>query len=84
MPFFRKKPVRVEAVQWSPELPHPAVKVTAPQRGSIEPRGIMHTKHGHVFVSPGDWIIAELDGDGFYPCKPDIFSATYEPCGSAE
>ena len=29
---------------------------------------------------PGDWIITEMiDGSGFYPCKPDIFEATYEP-----
>jgi hypothetical protein len=29
-------------------------------------------------VSPGDWIIRGAHGE-FYPCKPDIFEATYEP-----
>ena len=31
---------------------------------------------GHI-VSPGDWIIKGVQGE-FYPCKPDIFAATYE------
>lgn len=31
-------------------------------------------------VCPGDWILPELsDPTKFYPCKPGIFSATYEP-----
>lgn len=32
---------------------------------------------GHV-VCPGDWIITGVKGEN-YPCKPDIFAATYEP-----
>ena len=32
---------------------------------------------GHV-VCPGDWIITGVKGER-YPCKPDIFAATYEP-----
>lgn len=32
--------------------------------------GVMHAK-------PGDWIIRDVQGE-FYPCKPDIFAATYE------
>lgn len=32
---------------------------------------------GHV-VCPGDWIITGVAGE-HYPCKPDIFEATYEP-----
>jgi hypothetical protein len=31
----------------------------------------------HV-ASPGDWIIKGVQGE-FYPCKPDIFAATYDP-----
>jgi hypothetical protein len=27
---------------------------------------------------PGDWIIRGVQGE-FYPCKPDIFAAIYEP-----
>lgn len=32
---------------------------------------------GHT-VCPGDWIITGVKGER-YPCKPDIFEATYEP-----
>lgn len=30
-------------------------------------------------VCPGDWVITEMsDPSKYYPCKPDIFEATYE------
>ena len=32
---------------------------------------------GHV-VCPGDWIITGIKGEN-YPCKPNIFEATYDP-----
>ena len=35
------------------------------------------TLEGAHWVSPGDWIIKGVKGE-FYPCKPDIFAATYE------
>ena len=30
-----------------------------------------------MWAQPGDWIIRGVQGE-FYPCKPDIFAATYE------
>ena len=36
------------------------------------------TLEGVMHASPGDWIIKGVKGE-FYPCKPDIFEATYEP-----
>ena len=37
------------------------------------------TAHGQeTEIDDGDWIIAEPDNRGFYPCKPDIFEQTYE------
>lgn len=36
------------------------------------------TLEGTMRVSLGDWIIRGVQGE-FYPCKPDIFEATYEP-----
>lgn len=36
------------------------------------------TLEGTMFASVGDWIIRGIR-DEFYPCKPDIFEATYEP-----
>lgn len=38
----------------------------------------IHTLEGVMKCSPGDWIIRGVKGE-FYPCKPDIFEATYEP-----
>lgn len=38
------------------------------------------TTHGQkTLISFGDWIIREPNGNGFYPCKPDIFAKRYEP-----
>lgn len=38
---------------------------------------IVTLEGGHV-ASPGDWIVRGVAGE-LYPCKPDIFAATYEP-----
>lgn len=38
---------------------------------------IIHTLEGNHKASWGDWIIKGIQGE-FYPCKPDIFEATYE------
>ena len=40
--------------------------------------GWIDTKEGGHIVCPGDWIITGVQGER-YPCKPDIFAATYEP-----
>jgi hypothetical protein len=47
--------------------------------------GRTHQVHGWIDtleqghrVCPGDWIITGVKGE-LYPCKPDIFAATYEP-----
>jgi hypothetical protein len=36
------------------------------------------TLEGQMQARVGDWIIRGVKGE-FYPCKPDIFAATYEP-----
>lgn len=38
---------------------------------------IIPTLEGDMLASPGDYIIKGVQGE-FYPCKPDIFEATYE------
>lgn len=35
------------------------------------------TLKGEMCAAPGDWIIRGVNGE-IYPCKPDIFAATYE------
>lgn len=55
--------------------PYPASGV------SIDPRDgrlIISTLEGLHWADQGDWIIRGVAGE-FYPCKPEIFAATYEP-----
>jgi len=68
---FRKKPVVIEATQWFKMGDHPAVGHNGSEKGIIQ------TLEGPMTVSPGDWIITGVKGE-HYPCKPDIFEATYE------
>ena len=35
------------------------------------------TLEGWLTISDGDWIIKGIAGE-FYPCKPEIFAASYE------
>ncbi len=37
----------------------------------------IHTLEGTMVAEVGDWIITGIKGER-YPCKPDIFWATYE------
>ena len=77
---FRKKPIVIEAHQFN----GPASFVNVPYEFG---RAIFEisdgfwricTLEGELIVSNGDWIIKGIKGE-FYPCKPDIFEATYEP-----
>lgn len=81
MAKYRKKPVVIEATQWFKMGDHPAVGMVpdflaSGARGESSP-GI-ETLEGKLCVTPGDWIITGVKGE-HYPCKPDIFEATYEP-----
>jgi len=72
---FRKKPVIVEAFQYvgDESLGQPGVYVDEDGRHYVV------TVHGQrTWLAVGDWIITEADGIHHYPCKPDIFEATYE------
>jgi hypothetical protein len=68
---FRKKPVVIEATQWFKDGDHPAVVRNGNEKGAVQ------TLEGPMTVTPGDWIITGVKGE-HYPCKPDIFEATYE------
>lgn len=78
---FRKKPIVIEAEQYFKGKPE-----------DVEIEGLIHnwdnnpmtpgkvsieTLEGYMDVSEGDWIITGIKGEK-YPCKPDIFDATYE------
>lgn len=47
------------------------------RREYLPPKIAIDTLEGVITASPGDWIIRGVQGE-FYPCKPDIFEATYE------
>lgn len=87
---FRKKPVVVvEAMQFDGRL-FSARQIQSWVNGSLRVDWVeggdtsateiyIHTLEGGVMTaSPGDWVIKGVKGE-FYPCKPDIFDATYEP-----
>jgi hypothetical protein len=73
---FRKKPVVIEATQWFKHGDHAEV-VPFPSKHELAGKGWVRTLEGDMTVTPGDWIITGVKGE-HYPCKPDIFEATYE------
>jgi hypothetical protein len=79
MAKYRKKPVVIEATQWLGHGDHPAVKQSAStvESDGVTPQAYIETLEGQMLVTAGDWIITGVKGE-HYPCKPDIFEATYE------
>jgi hypothetical protein len=76
---YRKKPVEIDAMQVTEKTPFTAVAAFVGQDIEVNVhRIVIHTLEGDMHVSPGDWIIRGVKGE-FYPCKPDIFAASYEP-----
>lgn len=77
MPKFRKKPVVITAEQFN-SVTNPSPFGVMSHHGG---RYVLITPNGAVQVDDDDWIIdntAMRPGD-YYPCKPDVFAATYEP-----
>ena len=86
---YRKKPVVIDAIQywpakesdiknWLDEL-DPTIIGKATDIIFDMPPGTLtiQTLEGNMIANPGDYIIRGVQGE-FYPCKPDIFEATYE------
>jgi hypothetical protein len=82
MTAYRKKPVVIEARQFTPESGADVWEWadSKPMKdASGEVIGLrIYTLEGHMRADFGDYIIRGVQGE-FYPCKPDIFEATYEP-----
>jgi hypothetical protein len=85
MALYRKKPVVIEAVQFTGSNRREALQFIYPSMSEDGLRGaevaslpvVIGTLEGDMTVSPGDWVIKGVKGE-FYPCKSDIFEATYE------
>ena len=86
---FRKKPIEVKAMQWVPEMADSYVQSIfdwlRAGRAVFRPATnnalwlLVDKGQSECLIHSGDWIIAEPDGKGFYPCSRDQFDATYEP-----
>lgn len=77
---YRKKPVVVEAIKWTGENVDEVKAFFGNDRGYMFCAGsvCIDTLEGRMRTNIGDMIIKGVAGE-FYPCKPDIFAATYEP-----
>lgn len=91
MPKFIKKPVVISAQlnvsvdgntasyeKWFIEALTTG-KITAAAYGSLA----IKTMEGTMTAAVGDWVIQGIKGE-LYPCKPDIFEATYDSVVSLE
>ncbi len=87
--MYRKKPVEIQALQWTGENLE-AVQEFVGQAAMVLPTALSEDRAIRImtredgpsdqvshYASPGDWIIRGVAGE-FYPCKPDIFEATYD------
>ena len=95
---YTKKPVTIDAIRWTGKNLREVITFTdgpPDTRTShagmawdtyvdlVERDGLkIFTLEGKMSAAIGDWIIKGVQGE-FYPCKPDIFEATYSPALAA-
>lgn len=81
MPKYRKKPVVIEAMQFTDENKDRVFNWVRCNRSADFANGKpilkIQTLEGVMQTNLGDYVIKGVQGE-FYPCKPDIFEATYE------
>ena len=86
---FRKKPVMIDAVEWTGENLLQVIRFTGQHASAmsykwedyedlVQRDGLkISTLEGTMKASIGDWIIKGVEGE-YYPIKADIFQKTYE------
>jgi len=89
MKKYTKKPVTIEAIEWNGENLKEVIEFTGLHESAykwtweeyedvVKNEGLkIFTLEGTMMASVGDYIIKGVKGE-FYPCKPDIFIATYD------
>lgn len=77
MAKYRKKPVVIEAVEWTGENVKEMNEFFEPHLTSVNGSLLIKTLEGDMMCGVGDFLIKGVAGE-FYPCKPDIFEKTYE------
>ena len=90
--LYRKKPVVIEAllltgneselVEFLDRAPATNGQGGYSREGDEVYAVEIETLEGTMRADLGDWIIRGVQGE-LYPCKPDIFAATYEPAEEA-
>lgn len=81
---YRKKPVTIEAIKFE-DTPDCVCEIAEFVGGDLRvnyedkdhPFILIETLEGVMKANVGDYIIKGVKGE-FYPCKPDIFEATYD------
>lgn len=78
---YRKKPVVVEAMEFTGDNANDIARFVGEELGPF-PYGkcdyfTIETLEGDMTARVGDYIIKGVKGE-FYPCRSDIFEATYE------
>jgi len=80
---YRKKPVVIEAIQFTEETMPRLLEWMSQVNGTFEaefgkpPTLTIQTWEGPMTARWGDWIIKGVKGE-FYPCHKDVFDLTYE------
>ena len=85
MAKYRKKPVIIEANQFTDDMKEVVYHWASAQQMNIQPSFsdegkpilLIPTLEGEMTCQINDWLIRGVNGE-FYPCKPDIFEKTYE------
>jgi hypothetical protein len=87
---YIKKPVCIQAIKWTGMNLKQVIEFTGLHKSAekltwteyadlVENEGLkIFTLEGPLYAQIGDFIIRGIRGE-FYPCKPGIFEATYEP-----
>lgn len=80
MGLYTKKPVTIEAICFTESSVEQCLDFVgySGQYDSGTKQLLIFTAEGCMRANTGDWIIKGVKGE-FYPCKPDIFEATYGP-----
>ena len=81
---FVKRPIEIEAMQLTGSNGKAVCEWAGSPQVRFEKRGPelydhvdVDTPEGRMTAKPGDWVIRGIRGE-FYPCRKDIFEATYE------
>lgn len=76
---YRKKPVEIEAVQWTGRNREVISRfLGSADHSFVWDDLIIHTLEGDMEAGPGSFIIKGVSGE-FYPCDSLIFEYTYDP-----